>query len=93
MQKIRKILGAVSEKTALPTNQPTNKLPTTPILWDLADAGPKSSQLTYLSNNICSSLVSSEELSTSSIKYLINRSNRSNQSNFKCLPSFKNTCG
>ena len=25
MQKIRKILGAVSEKTALPTNQPTNQ--------------------------------------------------------------------
>ena len=36
MQKIRKILRAVSEKTALPTNQ----LPTTPILQDLADAGP-----------------------------------------------------
>ena len=50
MQKIRKILRAVSEKTALPTNQstkqatnqPTNQLlPTTPILWDLTDAGPK----------------------------------------------------
>ena len=38
MQKIRKILRAVSEKTVLPTNQ---LLPTTPILWDLADAGPK----------------------------------------------------
>ena len=25
MQKIRKILRAVSEKTALPTNQPTNQ--------------------------------------------------------------------
>ena len=25
MQKIRKIVGAVSEKTALPTNQPTNR--------------------------------------------------------------------
>ena len=25
MQKIRKTLGAVSEKTALPTNQPTNQ--------------------------------------------------------------------
>ena len=37
MQKIRKILRAVSEKTALPTNQ---LLPTTPILQDLADAGP-----------------------------------------------------
>ena len=86
MQKIRKILGAVSEKTALPTNQPTNQ----PIT---NNTDPKSSQLTYLSNNICSSLVSSEEFSTSSIKYLINRSNRSNQSNFKCLPSFKNTCG
>ena len=34
MHKIKKILGAVSEKTALPTNQPTNQLlPTTPILW------------------------------------------------------------
>ena len=33
MQKIRKILRAVSEKTALPTNQPTNQLlPTTSIL-------------------------------------------------------------
>ena len=33
MQKIRKILRAVSEKTALPTNQPTNQLLlTTPIL-------------------------------------------------------------
>ena len=42
MQKIRKILRAVSEKTALPTNQPINQLfPTTPILLDLADAGPK----------------------------------------------------
>ena len=41
MQKIRKILGAVSEKTALPANPPTNQLlPTTPILYDLADAGP-----------------------------------------------------
>ena len=38
MQKIRKILRAVSEKTALPTNQ---LLPKTPILKDLADAGPK----------------------------------------------------
>ena len=25
MQKIRKILSAISEKTALPTNQPTNQ--------------------------------------------------------------------
>ena len=34
MHKIKKILRAVSEKTALPTNQPTNQLlPTTPILW------------------------------------------------------------
>ena len=41
MQKIRKMLRAVSEKTALPTNQSTNQLlPTTPILQDLADAGP-----------------------------------------------------
>ena len=38
MQKIRKILRAVSEKTALPTNQ---LLPTTLILQYLADAGPK----------------------------------------------------
>ena len=49
MQKIRKILRTISEKTALPTNQqptnqPTNQLlPTTPILYDLADAGPKNS--------------------------------------------------
>ena len=42
MQKIRKVLRALSEKTALPTNQPDNELlPTTPILLDLADAGPK----------------------------------------------------
>ena len=38
VQKIRKIIRAVSEKRALPTNQ---ILPTTPILKDLADAGPK----------------------------------------------------
>ena len=38
MQKIRKILTAVSQKTALPTNQ---LLPTKLILYDLADAGPK----------------------------------------------------
>ena len=42
---MQKILRAVSEKTALPTNQPTNQLlPTTPILQDrdfLADAGLK----------------------------------------------------
>ena len=38
MQKIRKILRAVSEKIALPTNQ---LLPTTLILYNLADAGPK----------------------------------------------------
>ena len=37
MQKIKKILRAVSEKTALPTNQST----TTPILQDLSDAGQK----------------------------------------------------
>ena len=41
MQKIRKILTAVSEKTALSTHQPTNQLlPTTLILQDLTDAGP-----------------------------------------------------
>ena len=40
-KKITKILGAVSEKTALPTNQPTNQvLPTTPILQELADVNP-----------------------------------------------------
>ena len=38
MQKIRKILRAVSEKTSLPTNQ---LLSTTPILQDHADARPK----------------------------------------------------
>ena len=38
MLKIKKILRAVSEKTALPTNQ---LLPKTLILQDLADAGPK----------------------------------------------------
>ena len=44
MQKIRKIRRAVSEKTALPTNQPNNQLlPTTRILQGLADAGPKKS--------------------------------------------------
>ena len=33
MQKTEKFFGAVSEKTALPNNQPTNQLlPTTPIL-------------------------------------------------------------
>ena len=48
MQKIRKILRAVSEKTTLPTNQ---LLPPTPILQDLAGAGPKSQmmkQITYI---------------------------------------------
>ena len=40
-KKVRKLLIAVSVKTALLTNQPTNQLlPTTPILQDLADAGP-----------------------------------------------------
>ena len=40
--KNQKFLRTISEKTALPTNQPTNQLlPTTPILYDLADAGPK----------------------------------------------------
>ena len=42
MQKIRKILKTISEKTVLPTNQPTKQLlPITPILQNLADAGPK----------------------------------------------------
>ena len=45
MQKIRKILRAISEKTALPINQPTNQLlPRTPVLQDLADAGPKTTK-------------------------------------------------
>ena len=38
MQKIRKISQAVSEETALSTNQ---LLPTTPILKDVTDAYPK----------------------------------------------------
>ena len=51
MQKIRKIIRAVSEKTALPTNQ---ILTTTSILQDLADAWSKNvkrtdSYITYLS--------------------------------------------
>ena len=46
MQKIRKILKAISEKTVLPTNQPINQptnqlLPKTLILYDLVDPGPK----------------------------------------------------
>ena len=50
MQKIRKILRAVSVKAALPnkqrTNQSTNQLfSATPILQDLADAGPKTTYL------------------------------------------------
>ena len=36
MQKIRKILRAVSEKTALPTNQPTNQ----PIITNTDFIGP-----------------------------------------------------
>ena len=41
MQKIRKILRATSQKTALLTNEPTNQLlPTTPIRFNFADAGP-----------------------------------------------------
>ena len=46
MQKIRKILTAVSEKTALPTNQ----LPTTPIY--LADAGPTKQDIEKLKEMI-----------------------------------------
>ena len=42
MQKIKKILRAVSEKTALTTHQ---LLPTTPNLKDLADAGQKSNHI------------------------------------------------
>ena len=38
MQKISEILRTVSEKTALPTNQPI--ITKTQILQDLADAGP-----------------------------------------------------
>ena len=38
MQKIRKTLGAVSEKTALPTNQPINQ----PIITNNTDlTGPR----------------------------------------------------
>ena len=38
MQKIRKILRAISEKTALPTNQPTNQ----PIITNNTDLiGPR----------------------------------------------------
>ena len=47
MQKIRKIFRAVSEKNVLPTNQPTNQLATTPILYDLAEAGPIKVFYTY----------------------------------------------
>ena len=32
-QKIRKILGAISEKTALPTNQPTNQRNIEVLIW------------------------------------------------------------
>ena len=53
MQKIRKFLGAVSEKTALPTNQPTNQLlPTTPTLWDFADAVPNNLKYSYVINKM-----------------------------------------
>ena len=45
MQKVRKILRAVSEKIAWPTNQ---LLPTTQILKDLADASPKKTLTTPL---------------------------------------------
>ena len=37
MQKIRKILRAVSEKTALPTNQPTNQPTHQPIITNNTD--------------------------------------------------------
>ena len=37
MQKIRKIFRAVSEKTALPTNQPTNQLSNQPIITNNID--------------------------------------------------------
>ena len=41
VQKIRKILRVISDKTALPTNPPTNQLlPKTPMLQGLADASP-----------------------------------------------------
>ena len=60
MQKIRKILRAVSEKTALPTNQPTNQLLlTTPILQDLADAGPSNKRQTNLISPITENLKNS----------------------------------
>ena len=42
MQKIRKILRAISEKTALPTNQPTNQPTTQPIITNNNDLiGPR----------------------------------------------------
>ena len=56
MQKIRKILRAVSEETVLPTNQPTNQSPTTPILQDLADAGPIKVFYTYF-HTCCNTLL------------------------------------
>ena len=37
MQKIRKILRAVSEKTALPTNQPTNQTTNQPTVINSTD--------------------------------------------------------
>ena len=37
MQKIRKIFRAVSEKTALPTNKPTNQLSNQPIITNNID--------------------------------------------------------
>ena len=37
MQKIRKIVRAVSEKTALPTNQPTNQPTIQPVITNNTD--------------------------------------------------------
>ena len=59
MQKIRKILRAVSKKTALPPTQPTNQLlPTAPIEQDLADASPKRSSDIYKTSQNIAKLIS-----------------------------------
>ena len=66
MQKIRKILLYVSEKVALPTNQPTNQpLPTTLILQDLADASSKKSYF----NNVCNIYAAKKEVKRRKISF------------------------
>ena len=53
MQKTRKALRTVFEKTELPTNQPTHQLlPTTPILQDLGDADPKTKDEVFLKDKV-----------------------------------------